>query len=118
VIEARIWGCEFLESFEEAGVAEILHDLFPGGIIGSLSIVGDALSVEALVNAGGNPAGHAANAANRFLQRSDQNVITQINVFEVDPKNQDAVVDLRMTAMGSPLRASGGGCNRFNHLVE
>jgi hypothetical protein len=85
VIEARIWGCEFLESFEEAGVAEILHDLFPGGIIGSLSIVGDALSVEALVNAGGNPAGHAANAANRFLpQVHDSVLVFGVNLEDVD----------------------------------
>jgi Antibiotic biosynthesis monooxygenase len=33
--------------------------------------------------------------------RSDQNVITQINVFEVDPKNQDAVVDLLKEAIRS-----------------
>jgi heme-degrading monooxygenase HmoA len=33
--------------------------------------------------------------------RSDQNVITQINVFEVDPKNQDVVVDLLKEAIRS-----------------
>jgi len=40
--------------------------------------------------------------------RTNQNVVTQINVFEVDPKNQDMPAELLVEAVQSVCNTPGG----------
>ena len=118
-VQARVRFRQLLKLFEEAIALESSNDSFPCGMIGCLRIVGDARSVQTLVNTRGNPTGHSTHPLDRLFQKIRKRVlVVRIDFKHVDLSNYLCVgMNVRhFHLLGQKDRV--GLFVLFNHLVE
>ncbi len=101
-IQARVRFCQLLESFEITFPLKPRNNLFPCGMIGCLRVVGDARSVQTLVNARGNPARHSTHPLDRIFQQVRKRVLVARFHFEHVDLRDHLFVSMNLRHDSSP----------------